>query len=94
MIKLGVKRWIVINDANVAHDLMVKRGSNYSARDHSYILCEIIHPGSRGMLAPSGDYWRKVRRLGRHRSLSLAFYLLVMITGREQPTKPFYFYIF
>ncbi|RUP45867.1 cytochrome P450 [Jimgerdemannia flammicorona] len=65
-IKLGVKRWVVVSDAAVAHELMVKRGTNYSARDHSFIMNEIVHPGSRGMLASSGEYWRKIRKLAHN----------------------------
>ncbi|RUP47200.1 cytochrome P450 [Jimgerdemannia flammicorona] len=65
-IRLGVKRWVVISDAQIAQELMVKRGANYSARDQSYIMNEIVHPGGRGMLAASGDYWRKIRRLAHN----------------------------
>ncbi|RUP44062.1 cytochrome P450 [Jimgerdemannia flammicorona] len=63
LITLGVKRWLIISDPNIAHELMVKRGANYSNRDTTVISSEILHPGNIGIVPSSGEYWRKLRQI-------------------------------
>ncbi|RUS19007.1 cytochrome P450 [Endogone sp. FLAS-F59071] len=62
-IHLGIKPWIVINDASMAHELMVKRGSSCSGRDSDIGTAAFIHPENRGIIISSGKYFGKVRRL-------------------------------
>lgn len=44
-IKLGVKRWIVLNSINVVKDLIVERSNIYSSRDMPDILTGILFRG-------------------------------------------------
>lgn len=75
-IHLGIKPWIVVNDASLAHDLMVKGGAICSDRDPDIGTAAFVHPGNRGIIISSGKYFSKVRRLSKLRLLIVPFQIL------------------
>ncbi|RUS21156.1 cytochrome P450 [Endogone sp. FLAS-F59071] len=73
-IKLGVKRWVVLNSINVVKDLIVERSNIYSSRDMPDILTGILFRGDQGAPIPFmtyNDQWRQIRRI-THSSLTKA----------------------
>lgn len=46
-LKLGIKRWIILNDAASVKDLIVSRGSIYSSRDISSVLVDGLFNGGK-----------------------------------------------
>jgi len=44
-LKLGVKRWIIINDIATVKDLIVNKGTIYSSRDISSVMVDGIFDG-------------------------------------------------
>ncbi|KAJ2963425.1 hypothetical protein NQZ79_g1555 [Umbelopsis isabellina] len=49
-LKLGIKRWIILNDAASVKDLIVSRGSIYSSRDVSSVLTDGLFDGGKYLI--------------------------------------------
>ncbi|KAI8577707.1 hypothetical protein K450DRAFT_200912 [Umbelopsis ramanniana AG] len=65
-LKLGVKRWIIINDSATVKDLIVSRGTIYSSRDISSVMTDGIFDGETGggfAFYEYGKHWRNLRRI-------------------------------
>ncbi|TFY83156.1 hypothetical protein EWM64_g847 [Hericium alpestre] len=62
-IRLGTKVGVVISSAQIAWDLLEKRGDIYSSRPRNIVAGEILSRGFRGLFAPYGDKWRKFRKI-------------------------------
>ncbi|KAG9298117.1 hypothetical protein G9A89_000810 [Geosiphon pyriformis] len=61
-VKFGAETFIVINDQEVAHDLFVNRGVNYSSRPRSRITSDLWFNNSKTVaLAPYGNWWKTMR---------------------------------
>jgi hypothetical protein len=46
-LKLGIKRWVILNDATSVKELIVKRGSIYSSRDISSVIVNGLFDGGK-----------------------------------------------
>ncbi|KAH8556200.1 cytochrome P450 [Umbelopsis sp. PMI_123] len=65
-LKLGVKHWIIINDAATVKDLIVNRGTIYSSRDVSSTIVNGLFEGETGggfAFYEYGKCWRNLRRI-------------------------------
>ncbi|KAG2188787.1 hypothetical protein INT44_003926 [Umbelopsis vinacea] len=65
-LKLGVKRWIIINDSTTVKNLIVNRGTIYSSRDISSVMVDGLFDGETGggfAFYEYGKYWRNLRRI-------------------------------
>ncbi|KAJ3554318.1 hypothetical protein NM688_g3171 [Phlebia brevispora] len=73
---LGKTPVIVLNKAQVAWDLLEKRGEIYSSRPRQIMAHEILSGGMRGLSSPYGKYWRawrKVQNTGMSGRASLTY---------------------
>ncbi|KAJ3552130.1 hypothetical protein NM688_g4319 [Phlebia brevispora] len=73
---LGKTPVIVLNKAQVAWDLLEKRGEIYSSRPRQIMAHEILSGGMRGLSSPYEKYWRawrKVQNTGMSGRASLTY---------------------
>ncbi|ORY03085.1 cytochrome P450 [Basidiobolus meristosporus CBS 931.73] len=69
-IRLGSRTCVVVNDAQSVKEIFVKRGSNYSSRNQSYLINDVcFRPGKGVSVLPYGDQWKKMRKV-LHRVLN------------------------
>ncbi|TVY54163.1 Cytochrome P450 monooxygenase patI [Lachnellula cervina] len=68
-VKFGGSTWVFLNSTRVVTDLMEKRAAIYSSRPPFPMTQDIMSGGSRVVLMPYGDRWRKTRKI-MHQILS------------------------
>ncbi|RUP43323.1 cytochrome P450 [Jimgerdemannia flammicorona] len=77
-VKMGVKRWIVLNSIDIVKDLIVDRGNIYSSRDLPEVLLNVLFRGDMGAPMPFmsyGDRWRQIRRIGEFRTQHFVLFI-------------------
>ncbi|CAG8549812.1 7846_t:CDS:2, partial [Funneliformis mosseae] len=65
-LQMGIKTWVIINDARIVKDLYVTKGAIYNSRPNTKILGQIyVRGGKNAVLCPYGEYWRAQRALSQ-----------------------------
>ncbi|CAI2190740.1 7796_t:CDS:2, partial [Funneliformis geosporum] len=65
-LQMGIKTWVIINDARIVKDLYVTKGTIYNSRENTKILGQIyLRGGKNPVLCPYGEYWKAQRALSQ-----------------------------
>ncbi len=62
-LKMGRQAYVVIADAQIAEDLLVKRAATTSSREASYIASKTLWSGMGVIASPQSEIWRKHRQI-------------------------------
>ncbi|KAG9292905.1 hypothetical protein G9A89_016267 [Geosiphon pyriformis] len=63
-VHIGALTWIVVTDHEIAKDLFVNRGANYSNRPAFGLLTEVILKKNKSMAhAPNNNWWKTIRSI-------------------------------
>ena len=62
-LQLGKTPTVVLGSAQAAWDLLEKRSSIYSSRPRFIMGNELLSDNMRGLMAPTGDFWRRWRKV-------------------------------
>ncbi|GAB1318353.1 hypothetical protein MFIFM68171_08563 [Madurella fahalii] len=62
-LQMGPTPTIILGSAQVAWDLLEKRGAIYSSRPRFIMGGELLSGGMRGLMAPYSNFWRRWRKL-------------------------------
>ncbi|KAG9293123.1 hypothetical protein G9A89_016485 [Geosiphon pyriformis] len=63
-VNIGALTWIVVTDREIAKDLLVDRGTNYSSRPGFGLLTEVILKKNKSVAhAPNNNWWKTMRSI-------------------------------
>ncbi|KAG9293118.1 hypothetical protein G9A89_016480 [Geosiphon pyriformis] len=62
-VHVGALTWIVVTDHEIARDLLVKRGANYSGRPGFGVLTEVIYKKNKSVAHAPNNHWWKTMHL-------------------------------
>ncbi|OOF93176.1 hypothetical protein ASPCADRAFT_132879 [Aspergillus carbonarius ITEM 5010] len=60
---LGSQLFVIVSDPNIAKDLMITHGKDFSSRKESYVKSQTVFAGRGITTTPYNDRWRKHRRI-------------------------------